>query len=53
MLFRSRGFKEAEVTEVANWIADILDANGAEEAVNRTRAKVDEICRKFPVYAAE
>jgi glycine hydroxymethyltransferase len=49
----TRGFKEAEVTEVANWIADILDANGGEEAVNRTRAKVEEICRKFPVYAAQ
>ena len=39
--------------EVANWIADILDANGSEEAVNRTRAKVEQICRKFPVYAAK
>ncbi|WP_129642921.1 serine hydroxymethyltransferase [Peristeroidobacter agariperforans] len=47
----TRGFKEAEVTEVANWIADILDENGSEAAVNRTRAKVEEICRKFPVYS--
>ncbi len=47
----TRGFKEAEMTEVANWIADILDENGSEAAVNRTRAKVEEICRKFPVYA--
>jgi glycine hydroxymethyltransferase len=46
----TRGFKEAEVTDVANWIADILDENGSEAAVNRTRAKVEEICRKFPVY---
>ena len=46
----TRGFKEAEVTEVANWIADILDENGSEAAVTRTRAKVEEICRKFPVY---
>jgi glycine hydroxymethyltransferase len=46
----TRGFKEAEVTDVANWIADILDENGGEAAVNRTRAKVEEICRKFPVY---
>jgi len=48
----TRGFKEAEMADVANWIADILDANGGEDAVNRTRAKVEEICRKFPVYAA-
>jgi glycine hydroxymethyltransferase len=48
----TRGFKEAEMTEVANWIADILDENGSEAVVTRTRAKVEEICRKFPVYAA-
>ena len=48
----TRGFKEAEMADVANWIADILDANGSEDAVNRTRAKVEQICRKFPVYAA-
>jgi glycine hydroxymethyltransferase len=47
----TRGFKEAEMTDVANWIADILDENGSEAAVNRTRAKVEEICRKFPVYS--
>jgi glycine hydroxymethyltransferase len=47
----TRGFKEAEVTDVANWIADILDENGSEAAVDRTRAKVEQICRKFPVYA--
>jgi glycine hydroxymethyltransferase len=46
----TRGFKEAEVTDVANWIADILDENGSEAAVDRTRAKVEQICRKFPVY---
>jgi glycine hydroxymethyltransferase len=47
----TRGFKEAEVTNVANWIADILDDNGSEAAITRTRAKVAEICGKFPVYA--
>jgi glycine hydroxymethyltransferase len=47
----TRGFKEAEVTEVANWIADILDDNCSEAAVTRTRSKVEEICRRFPVYA--
>ena len=47
----TRGFNEAEVTEVANWIADILDENGSEAAVDRTRPKVEQICRKFPVYS--
>jgi glycine hydroxymethyltransferase len=46
----TRGFREAEVIELAGWIADILDANGSDEAVAKVRAKVEEICRRFPVY---
>ncbi|HEY5807345.1 MAG TPA: serine hydroxymethyltransferase [Povalibacter sp.] len=46
----TRGFKEAEVTALAGWIADILDANGSDEAVNKVKGKVAEICAKFPVY---
>ena len=46
----TRGFREAEVTELANWIADVLDENGSEAAIAAVRGKVEEICRKFPVY---
>jgi glycine hydroxymethyltransferase len=46
----TRGFKEAEVTELAGWIADILDANGSDAAVTATRSKVEALCRRFPVY---
>jgi glycine hydroxymethyltransferase len=46
----TRGFREAEVIELAGWIADILDANGSDEAVEKVRGKVTQICRKFPVY---
>ncbi len=46
----TRGFKEAEVIELAGWIADILDANGSDEAVAQVRTKVEAICAKFPVY---
>ncbi|HEY6643610.1 serine hydroxymethyltransferase [Povalibacter sp.] len=46
----TRGFKEPEVIELAGWIADILDANGSEEAVTQARGKVEALCRKFPVY---
>ncbi|MFL6618475.1 MAG: serine hydroxymethyltransferase, partial [Povalibacter sp.] len=46
----TRGFKEAEVTELAGWIADILDANGSEAAIGAARSKVEALCRKFPVY---
>ena len=46
----TRGFKEGEVIELAGWIADVLDANGSEDAVAKVRAKVEALCRKFPVY---
>ena len=46
----TRGFKEAEVTELAGWIADILDANGSEAAIGAARTKVEALCRRFPVY---
>ncbi len=46
----TRGFKEAEMTQVAGWIADIVDANGATDVVDRVRGDVAALCRKFPVY---
>ncbi len=48
----TRGFREAEVTLVANWIADIIDANGSEAVVTQVRARVLELCGRFPVYGA-
>jgi len=46
----TRGFKEAEVTQVADLIADVLDAEGSAEAVARVREQVTALCRRFPVY---
>jgi glycine hydroxymethyltransferase len=46
----TRGFGEAEIRQVAGWIADILDANGAAAAIERVRPQVIELCRRFPVY---
>ena len=48
----TRGFKEAEVREVADLIADVLDAEGAASAIEQVRAKVTALCRRFPVYQA-
>jgi glycine hydroxymethyltransferase len=48
----TRGFREAQVRQVAQWIADVLDARGAEEVIARVRAQVGELCRRFPVYRA-
>ena len=46
----TRGFKEPEVQQLSNWIADVLDHPGDEAALQRTRAEVVAICRRFPVY---
>jgi glycine hydroxymethyltransferase len=46
----TRGFREAEVVKVAEWIAAIIDAEGADAVVQKVRAEVLELCRRFPVY---
>ena len=46
----TRGFGEAEVRELAGWIADVLDRID-DEAVNaRVRDQVRALCARFPVY---
>jgi glycine hydroxymethyltransferase len=47
----TRGFKEAEVRKLSNWIADVLDAHGDESVIARVRGEVLTLCRQFPVYA--
>lgn len=46
----TRGFGQREVEQVSDWIADVLDANGAEGQIERVRAAVSELCARFPVY---
>ncbi|MDU4942184.1 MAG: serine hydroxymethyltransferase [Mixta calida] len=46
-----RGFKEAEVRELAGWIVDVLDNINDEATIERVKQKVLEICARFPVYA--
>jgi len=46
----TRGFREAEATQLAGWIADVLDDVGSDAVIERIRQSVLEICRRFPVY---
>ena len=48
----TRGFGEAEVRDLAGWIADIIDSKGNEQVIADVKAKVEAVCAKFPVYAA-
>ncbi len=52
----TRGFKEAEFRQIADWIVEVVDglaANGADnnDAVEaKVRAEVAEMCARFPLY---
>jgi glycine hydroxymethyltransferase len=48
----TRGFKEAEIEQVADFIVEILDAEGSDAAIERVRPKVVELCSRFPVYGS-
>lgn len=47
----TRGFKETEAKNVANWICDILDNMGDEKVIEKVKHQVSELCKKFPVYS--
>jgi glycine hydroxymethyltransferase len=49
----TRGLREPEVRALTGWIADLLDAGGAEPVVARVRAEVLKMCAAFPVYGAQ
>ena len=46
----TRGFKQPEIELVADFIAHVLDAEGATAAIEHVRPQVVELCRRFPVY---
>ena len=45
-----RGFAEQEAEQLANWIADVLDDIENQKVIEEVRAKVSDLCAKFPVY---
>ncbi|MGA9853833.1 MAG: serine hydroxymethyltransferase [Gammaproteobacteria bacterium] len=49
----TRGFRQAEIRELAGWIADILDDLNDEKTIAEVREKVLTLCRKYPVYPAD
>ncbi len=46
----TRGMGEREMTVIGNLIADVLLDPESETVTTRTRAKVAELCRAFPLY---
>jgi len=47
----TRGFKEADVTELSGWICDILDDVNNKQVIADIKQKVITMTAKFPVYA--
>lgn len=49
----TRGFKEAEFEQVADWMGDVIDAlakGDATETIGNVRKQVIELCRQFPIF---
>lgn len=46
----SRGFEEAQVVELANWMCDVLDDIENQDVINTVKEKVLQLCAQFPVY---
>jgi len=49
----TRGFKEAEISQLTTWICDVLDDMDNESVINQVKANVLELCSRFPVYSAD
>ncbi len=47
----TRGFKEAEVSDVANWMCDVMENMEDEAVITAVREKVSALCARFPVYS--
>ena len=49
----TRGFKEAEVVTLTNWMCDVLDSldtGNSAQVIAEVKDKVVVLCREFPVY---
>jgi glycine hydroxymethyltransferase len=46
----TRGMREAEMTRIANWIADVLEDWTSTTVQARVRGEIRELARSFPLY---
>jgi glycine hydroxymethyltransferase len=46
----TRGCKEAEMKQIANWIADVAENVDDEKVIERVRGEVMELCNKLPLW---
>ena len=48
----TRGLKEEDIREVADIIADVIENREDSDVIEAAKAKVQAICKKFPLYEA-
>jgi len=51
----TRGFGETECVDLTNWMCDVLESleNGnSEQVISEVKAKVLDVCSRFPVYGS-
>ena len=46
----TRGFGELEAVELAGWMCDVMDDVNSSDMQQSVKAKVLELCARFPVY---
>ncbi|HJF84847.1 MAG TPA: serine hydroxymethyltransferase [Megamonas hypermegale] len=46
----TRGLKEADIRQVADIIAEVIEKRDDETVIARAREKVADICKRFPLY---
>ena len=46
----TRGFKEDDMVEVGNIIADILTYKEQEMILNHCKGRTQKLCKKYPIY---
>jgi glycine hydroxymethyltransferase len=46
----TRGFGKTEFTQIANWIADIIDDIDNDTVIEKVKNQVTQMCHQFPVY---
>jgi glycine hydroxymethyltransferase len=47
----TRGFKEQECKDLANWMCDVIDSKGDASVMADVKAKVVAVCQQLPVYS--
>lgn len=48
----TRGFKEAEMVQIAIWIDRVIKNINDDSVIDAVRSEVSELCKRFPVYKA-